>query len=384
MIHSIQAQVCTESIRNNIAAIRRRLSPNTEICAVIKADAYGHGVRCVLPILQEANIERTVVAHLEEGLELRRLGWIRPILCLCPFLAVGSAQQRIQNALSAVTANILCTVTSVAETEALSLAANQTGRRARVEIKIDSGMGRMGFLPSDGEKFVATVARMPQIAIEGIYTHFASSDDEDLTYTQHQLDTFNTFRDRLSGQGFTIGGYHAANSAAVFRATHSCLDSVRPGLALYGYWGGPVGQRPDDLLPAMRIVARLTSVRRVPAGYPIGYGRTFVTSRPSLIGIVPIGYADGYRRLLSNNAVMTLAAKPGQSRRQVPVIGRVSMDQTTVDLTDAGPVEANDEIIVIDTDPHAPNSVEALARKLNTIPYEITTMIGSRIPRVSV
>ncbi len=384
MIHPVQAEIRAEAIRRNLTAIRQRLAPGTAICAVVKANAYGHGVQNVLPILLEENVERAGVAHLEEGLELRGLGWSRPILCFCPFLAVGDKKERMEKAVMAVNANLSCTITTVAEVEALSRAAEKTGGRAGVEIKIDSGMGRMGFLPSDAEEFVNAVARIPNIAIEGIYTHFASADDDDLTFTHQQLDTFNTLRVKLAERGLKTGLYHAANSAAVFRMSQAGLDSVRPGLALYGYWGGSDGQRPGDILPSMRIVARLTAVRRVPAGHSIGYGRTFVTHRPSVIGIVPIGYADGYRRLLSNDAIMTLPARQGQPARQVPVVGRVSMDQTTVDLTDAGPVAIGDEIIVIDDVPEAPNSVEALARKLNTIPYEITTSIGSRVPRVTV
>jgi len=177
---------------------------------------------------------------------------------------------------------------------------------------------------------------------------------------------------------------HAANSAAIFRLPASHLDRVRPGLALYGYWAGPMHERPSDLRPAMRVVSRLIAVRRLPAGHGVGYGRTFVTRRPSTIGVVPIGYADGYRRLLGNDAVMTLDAVRDRPRRTVPVVGRISMDQTTVDLTDAGDVRIGDPIVVIDDDPAATNGVENLAGKLNTIPYEVTCLIGPRVPRVLV
>jgi len=189
----------------------------------------------------------------------------------------------------------------------------------------------------------------------------------------------------LRERGIAVGAFHAANSAACFRLPEAVrnLDFVRPGICLYGYWDGPAGERPADLTPIMRVTSRIAAVRRLPAGHSVGYGRTFRTQRPSIIGVVPVGYADGYRRLLSNEAKMTLPAVRGEPARIVPVVGRISMDQTTVDLTDAGDVRVGDPVVIIDNDPAVPNSVESIARKLGTITYEVTCLIGRRVRRLS-
>jgi alanine racemase len=217
-----------------------------------------------------------------------------------------------------------------------------------------------------------------------VYTHLATADEADLDFARRQLDTFLATRDRLARAGIAVGAFHVANSAAIFRLPDAHLDRVRPGLAMYGYWCGPAEQRPADLRPCMRVVSNLVAVRKLPAGHGVGYGRTFITPRASVIGLVPIGYADGYRRALSNRAAMTLEAVRGRGQVTVPVVGRVSMDQTTLDLTDAGDVRVGDPVIVIDDAPAAPNSVEALARSLDTIPYEVTCLIGERVARVGV
>jgi alanine racemase len=158
---------------------------------------------------------------------------------------------------------------------------------------------------------------------------------------------------------------------------------VRPGLGVYGYWGGPMNERPEDLRPIMRVVAAIDQVRRVPAGTSVGYGSSWRAPRDSVIGVLPIGYADGYRRAHGNDAVVTVTGQNGKPR-SVPVVGRVSMDQTTIDLTDVPGIQPGDEVIVIDNDPAAANSVEALAEKLDTIPYEMSTLIGPRVTRVAV
>ncbi|MBP7936056.1 MAG: alanine racemase [Phycisphaerae bacterium] len=378
----VTAEISADAIRRNILAIRRRLRSAAVLCPAVKADAYGHGLAGVLPVLLEARIDRLAVAHLGEALEARRLGWDRPLLCLAPVLAGCDESESRERAEAAVEAGISLTVMSLSEAQILKAAADRLTVTALVEVKVDTGMGRMGLTPDQAEQLVRDIAGLGLLAIEGVYTHFASADEPSLDSSREQLDRFIVLRDRLRRTDLPIRHFHAANSAAIFRFPGSHLDRVRPGLAVYGYWGGPAGERPVDLTPAMRVVSRLVAVRRIPSGCTVGYGRTFRTRRDSVIGIVPIGYADGYRRSLGNDAVMLLEAVRGLPRRAVAVVGRISMDQTTVDLTDAGEVRVGDRIIVIDSDPSAPNSVEALARKLHTIPYEITCLVGSRVRRV--
>jgi alanine racemase len=353
-----------------------------QLCPAVKANAYGHGLEQILPTLIELGVERLVVANLIESLELRRLGWHRPILCLAPVLAEVDEHERCDRAEQAVLTQVSVTVMSVEEAGDLSRAAQRLHKTAPVEIKVDTGMGRMGLLPEAAALMITEVAALPGIVIEGVYTHLASADEPNLAFTHLQLQTFLALRERLTTDGVPVRQYHVANSPAVFRLPAAHLDRVRPGLSMYGYWDGPPEERPADIRPCMRVVSRLTAVRRLPAGHAVGYGRTFITKRESLIGVVPIGYGDGYRRRLSNDAVMTLEPARGRGCVRVPVVGRISMDQTTVDLTDAGDVRVGDPVTIIDDDPAAPNCVEAIARKLGTIPYEITCLIGPRVTRL--
>jgi len=376
------AEISTAALRSNIQAIRQRTG-NVPLCPAVKADAYGHGLDIVLGVLRDEHVERIAVANLNEALAARSLGWHRPILCLGAPLA--HASDFAQRCRLAVAADIQVTISSIAEARALVAEAARQHRSARVHIKIDSGMGRMGLLCDEAAETIAQIAGCSGLVIEGVYTHFATADENDGGFAREQLDRFLALRGQLRERGIAVGAFHAANSAACFRLPEAVrnLDFVRPGICLYGYWDGPAGERPADLTPIMRVTSRIAAVRRLPAGHSVGYGRTFRTQRPSIIGVVPVGYADGYRRLLSNEAKMTLPAVRGEPARIVPVVGRISMDQTTVDLTDAGDVRVGDPVVIIDNDPAVPNSVESIARKLGTITYEVTCLIGRRVRRLS-
>ncbi|HSW45276.1 MAG TPA: alanine racemase [Phycisphaerae bacterium] len=380
----VTAEIRLDALRGNIAAIRRRVARGTELCPAVKANAYGHGLELVLPVLTKAGTGRVSVANLIEAVELRRLGWLRPILCLAPMLAEADEKERRERAEQAVLAQASVTVMSTDEARELSATAVRLHKPARVEIKVDTGMGRMGLLPEAAATTISEVAALPGIIIDGVYTHLASADEPDLEFSHLQLRTFLALRDRLIAHGVSVYQYHIANSSAVFRMPKTHLDRVRPGLCLYGYWDGPPDERPPDIRPCMRVISRLTAVRRLPPDHAVGYGRTFITQRESRIGIVPIGYGDGYRRRLGNNAIMTLEPVRARGRSHVQVVGRISMDQTTIDLTEAGDVRIGDPVTIIDDDPAAPNCVEALARRLGTIPYEITCLIGPRVQRKSI
>jgi len=382
--HPVVAEIRRDAIIRNVQAIRSQFPANVPVCAAIKADAYGHGIPQVLPALREAGVERAAVATLDEALQLRRLGWHRPILIMGPALCYTTERELTRQAAEAVATGVAATVASDVEAGIFARAAERLHRRARVEIQIDTGMGRSGLLLDRAEERVAAIAANPRLVVEGVYTHFSTADEPDLTFAREQLNLFSTLVERLKARALPVRGYHAANSAAIFRLPGSHFDRVRPGLAVYGYWGGPEHERPDSLIPSMRVTSRLACIRKMPEAHPIGYGRTFITRRPSIIGLVPLGYGDGYRRLLSSSAWMTLPPSRGRDRTSVPVVGRVSMDLVTVDLTDAGDVREGDPIIIIDDQPDAPNSVERLAHRLDTIPYEVTCLLGQRIRRVSV
>jgi alanine racemase len=398
MYDSCIAEISTAALRGNIQAIRRRVGA-VPLCPAVKADAYGHGLDHVLKVLAAEGVERIAVANFAEALAARSCGWHRPILCLGAPLgtdthACGCCEPGCANPVStdlrdkcgaAVSADVSVTISTAAEARLLAAEAAKLHRPARVEIKIDSGMGRMGIRCEDAVDTIGAISRCPGVIIEGVYTHLATADEPDADFAHEQLARFLRLREQIRSLDLPVRMFHAANSAACFRLPEASegLDLVRPGICLYGYWDGPPTERPADLTPAMRVVSRIFAVRRLPAGHSVGYGRSFITRRPSVIGVVPIGYADGYRRLLSNDAFMTLPPAREQPRRTVPVVGRISMDQTTIDLTEAGDVRAGDPVTVVDDEPSAPNSVEAIARKLGTITYEVTCLVGRRVRRVA-
>ncbi len=383
MPESATACISSGAICRNVAAVRRRLPPGTPLCVAVKADAYGHGLEQVLPALTLAGVERLGVANLEEACDLRRRGWVGPVLSLGPVLAVSSAASRTERAAEAVAGKIACTITTVDEARTLAQAARRQHRSARVEVQADTGMGRCGVLWDKTVELVSEVAAIEAVSIDGVYMHFATSDEADLAFARLQLDRFIAIRREIVELRLPVKAFHAANSAAVFRLPDSHFDLARPGLAIYGYWGGPDAERPPDLCPAMRVTARLTEVRPLAAGSPVGYGCTWTAKRGSLIGTVSVGYADGYRRLLGGRACVTLSETTGKRSTGIPVVGRVSMDQINVDLTDAPELRVGDEVVVIDDNPSSPNCVESLARLAGTIPYEITTLVGARVRRVA-
>jgi alanine racemase len=377
----VLAEISREAVRANLETIRVHLRPGVALCPAVKADAYGHSIRELLPVFREAQAERLAVANLEEAVQLRDLGWDRAILCLGAPLVACSDNHRRERAREAVARDVTCTISTCEEARLLADEAAPRGRLARAHVKIDTGMGRMGLLHGPAGAAICEMARCPGVNIEGIYTHFATADEPDLDFARGQLDNFSELTRALEAAGTRIPIRHACNSAGIFRIPAAHFDMVRPGLAVYGYWCGP--DRPA-LRPALRVVSRIVAVRQISTGDSVGYGRTFTAAHDSTVGVVPIGYGDGYRRALGNSAVMTLDAVRGRPRQTVPVVGRVSMDQVSVDLTGVPDVRCGDPITIIDNDPAAPNSVEALAAKLGTIPYEITCLLGQRIRRVAV
>lgn len=367
------AEINLAAIRHNLFLVREAVGPGVRICPAVKANAYGHGIATILPTIRASGVEDLAVATLDEALELRELGWTgRALVFGRPVLGATAAEIRML-AREVVRADLTCSIAGEAEAGALADAARETGRRARVQVKIDSGMGRAGLEPAQAIALVHACRRVSGLFVEAVYTHFATADESDLTFANEQLATFTA-----ATAGLDVPMRHAANTAAIFRLPDSHFQLVRPGIGMYGYWPDPTLTAPVALRPSLRLVSRLTAVRRLPTGHAVGYGRAFVASRDTVIGLVPIGYADGYRRSLGNRAVMTVEPRPG--RPQIaPVIGRISMDQTVLDLTDVPGVGEGDRVVIIDDAPAAPNSVSALARLMDTIPYEVTCGLGHRV-----
>ncbi|MDR7433925.1 MAG: alanine racemase [Armatimonadota bacterium] len=358
------AEVDLGAIRGNVQALCALLGPGTKLLAVVKANGYGHGAVEVAKACLQAGASWLGVAIPEEALSLREAGISAPILIL-GYMPPQAAEAVVDAELSAA-------VFSEQVAQALSRASRKLGKPARVHLKVDTGMGRLGVSPEGIRDFVRRIRQLPGLLIEGVFTHFATADEEDLSYCRQQLERFYQVLEVLEGEGLPISLRHAANSAATLSLPESHLDMVRVGLALYGippaiHLNGKV-----PLKPAMALKGRVAFVKRVPPGTSISYGRTYTTRRETVVATIPIGYADGYPRSLSNRGYVLL------KNRRLPVIGRVCMDHFMVDATEVAPVEEGEEVMLFG--PGLP--VEEVAEWAGTIPYEILTGVSSRVPRV--
>lgn len=287
------AEINLDNIAHNVREVSKRVGKMTEIMAVVKADAYGHGVFETVPTLLENGASRLAVSMLDEAIQLREFGVKVPILVL-GYTEPSRAEDIIKY-------NITQTVFSHELAEALSDAAVKMGKQARIHIKIDTGMTRVGFKPGYGAvKDVVRISELPGIIIEGLFSHFASADETDREYTMLQFERFESIIQELNRIGVLIPVKHIANSAAVIQYPNLHLNMVRPGIILYGlYPSDEVDRSSIDIRPGMELKARVVLVKEVEEGTPVSYGRTFVTKRKSRIATLPIGYADGYSRLLS-------------------------------------------------------------------------------------
>lgn len=383
MHRDIVAEINLCALRENLALIRRACGPHVRLCVALKGNAYGHGVDVVAPALQEAGVEMASVATIGEALELRELGWRRGILCFGPTFAADTPTERAERIAAVVAHDLTPTIVDGYGLRDLSDEADRQDKTVDYHVKVDTGMGRMGIAPDTAFDLIRSARQHPRARLAGVYTHLATADEADLEFARHQLAWLTNLVERLAAAGVPVPLVHTANSSAIMMLPESHFDMVRPGLAVYGC--RPSAHWPDDqrLRPVLRLRSHLVFVKQVPAGHSVGYGRTFITSRPSVLGIVPVGYNDGYLRSLSNRGMMGIA--PGGSvGGMVPVVGRVSMDQTVLDLTDLPGARVGDEVVIIDDRPEQSHSVESLAKLLNTVPYEVTVMLGNRVRRVAV
>ncbi len=373
------ADIDLEALRHNLAQVRR-LAGSREVIAIVKADAYGHGAVPVTRALAADGVTRFGVALVEEARALRDAGIRGEILILGGFTA-DQAAELVELGATAV-------LFHPEHAAALSAAASRAGRTVAVHAKIDTGMGRLGFSVGDAPRAVAALARLPALRLEGLMTHFADADLADPAYACEQVARFDRVVRELTAKGVTIPLRHAANSAALMAADPGSggaigrtgdagplYDAVRPGIMLYGCRPGPaVGPR-IELRPVCSLTTQILLLRRVPAGTPISYGRTFVAGRDSVIAVLPIGYADGYPRALSNVGMMLVRGQ------RVPVAGRVCMDLTMLDVTDVPGVAEGDEVVIIGSQGAASITADEVAAGAGTIAYEVLCGIGPRVPR---
>lgn len=365
------AEVNLDNIAHNVKEIRRITDKKAEIMGVVKADAYGHGVMEVARTLIESGVTRLAVSMLDEAIQLRQNGIDVPILILS-YTNPTRAEEIILN-------DVTQTVFSHDLAEALSEAAVRLDKNIKIHIKIDSGMTRVGFMPGySAVKNVVRISKLPKIIIEGLFTHFASADENDRSYTNMQFERFMSIVSELNRIGVYIPVKHVCNSAGIIEYPEMHLNMVRPGIVLYGmYPSEEVHKDRVDLRPAMTLKANIILVKEVEADTCISYGRIFKTQRKSKIATLPIGYADGYTRLLTSKGKVLVN---GQS---VPIVGKICMDQCMIDVTEVqGDVNVGDEAVLFGSQNENEIKIEDLAEKIGTINYEIACIIGKRIPRV--
>lgn len=366
----LRAEISVSAIQHNIKLIRSLLAPGVKICPVVKANAYGHGLQQVLGVIG-AVADMLSVAICSEAAQLRDLGWQRPVLM---FTTAGASKA---NDLSELIArDVTLTVTGVDELDLLAEAAGKAHRPADAHIKIDTGMSRGGILPEKALPLAEAARTAECVRLTGMYTHFAAAEQRDKSFTCGQLKRFLDTVDACGGRsGLTL---HAANSAATCDLPAAHLDMIRPGIALYGYQPSETLHNLLDLRPSLRLSAPIVLVKDVPAGAATGYGLSYTFPHDARLALVPIGYADGYFRAFSNVASMRLRGV------DCPVRGRVSMDQTVIEVAGVPDVKVGQQVEIISTDPAAAHSVAGLARLAGTIPYEVVARLGDRITRVVV
>lgn len=364
------AEIDLSAIAHNLNELRRVTGNGAKIMAVVKANAYGHGAIEVTRTVLANGADFLAVALLNEALELRQAGINAPIL----ILGYTPYEQLIE----AVKENITLPIYNIEGAKAVSDAATALGKKAKIHIKIDTGMGRLGFLTdinAAGE--IMKIAAFPGVELEGMFTHFAVSDIKDKEYTNKQFEKFSEIDRQLRKLGLNIPLKHTANSAAIIDLPDFHADMVRAGVSLYGlYPSNEVFKEKVNLIPAMTFKARVANVKTVPAGTSISYGRTYITEKETKVATIPVGYADGYTRLLSNRAHVLVKGI------RVPVIGRVCMDQFMVDVSNVPDVAIGDEVVLIGRQGDQEVTVDELAELIGTINYEIVCMVSGRVPRI--
>lgn len=363
-------EVNLDNLAHNYSEIRRIVRKETQVMPVIKANGYGHGAVELAKLYSSLGVNRFAVSLLNEAIELRRAGIDKPILVLnfTPYFQMSD-----------VAANDLTqAIYRYEDAVALSEAAAAMDKKLKIHIKLDTGMSRIGFLPSDDSiENVLKIGQLPNLEIEGIFTHFAKSDEADKSFTRLQFDRFMRMVESIEEKGLTIPLKHVSNSAAIIDLPEYNLDIVRPGIILYGYYpSDDVKKERIDLRPAMTLRTIVSNIKTLPADTGISYNHVYRTPAEARIATVPIGYADGYPRTLTGKGQVYIAGK------RVTINPRICMDQMMFDVTGLRDVNVGDEVIYFGYGNRDWPSVDEVAKTFGTINYEIVCMMGRRLPRV--
>ncbi|MDY6013212.1 alanine racemase [Clostridium sp.] len=369
LVRPVWAEIDLDNIAFNMKNIKK-LVKDKEVIAVIKADAYGHGAVEVAKVLSENGASRFAVAIITEAIELREHGIKLPIMIL-GYTPIEYAEDLIKY-------DIEQTVYNLEYAKQLSDIALKMGKKAKIHIALDTGMGRIGFMPYDNSlEEVLKISALDGIEIVGIFTHFSTADEEDKEYTKYQFDKIQNFIKKLSDKGVNIPLKHVSNSGAIIDLPETYLDAVRAGIILYGYYpSDEVKKKNLSIKPALTLKTKVAHIKKMEKDMYVSYGRTFKTERDSIIATLPIGYADGYSRLLSGKAKVIINGKFAN------VVGRICMDQCMIDVTDIGEVKVGDEVILLGEENELKFNADDMANLIGTINYDVLCMIKHRVPRV--
>ena len=362
------AEIDLDAIAFNVRAFKRHVGERVEIFAVVKANAYGHGAVPVARAALKAGATRLAVHRAIEGVELRHAGLTAPILVM-GYTPPSGAEMIVRHDLtpSLITREFA---------EAISSEATRVGKVIPLHVKVDTGMSRYGLMPGEVVNFVCSLVTLPGVKLEGLFTHFATADSADQTHLRRQLDTFRQVADAVESTGIHVPLRHAANSAATMRLPEAHLDAVRIGIAMYGMEPSDEWPSVFEIHSALTLKSRVARVCVLPPGSGISYGRTFVTQRETPVALVPVGYGDGYHRILSNKSSVLIHGQ------RAPMRGRVCMDQFVVDITGIEGVQQDDEVVLVGRQGECEIRAEEVARLAGTINYEVTTSLLPRVVRV--
>jgi alanine racemase len=353
-------EVNLDAIAQNVKNIKKLIGEKKELMAVVKGNAYGHDILEVSPVVLENGATRLAVARLEEAIFLRKAGITVPILVLGLTLK--------QQAEFLVSYDITPAVCEFEMIEKLSESAVQMNKMTKIHLKVDTGMGRIGIFPYDVLRFIKRIKALKNVEIEGIFTHFSVADEKDKFYTEEQFRKFIEILTILEKEGIKIPIKHVGNSATLLDLPHMWLDMVRPGLAIYGLYPSKEVKKTINLIPAQQFKTKIVFIKELPPGESISYGRTYITKRRMRVASLPVGYADGYNRLLSNQGEVLVRGQ------RVTIIGRVCMDHCMIDVTNLTQVEIGDEVVLWGSQGEEMITVEEIAQKIRTINYEIVHM----------
>lgn len=365
----LMAEINLDAIAHNVRVIKSRLEEKTKVLAIVKADGYGHGALEVSKVALYNGADWLGIATCDEGIDLRENNIHVPILILG--YTVENQMEKV------IKYDLTQTVFSYEVAEALSKAAVKMNKTALVHIKVDTGMGRIGFLPTDKNiDEIEKIFNLPNLNVTGVFTHFATADEEDKTFTMEQYSGFKYVTDRLKQLGHKDIICHCANSGAILDMPELQMDMVRAGIILYGMYPSEEVKRTIELKPAMSLKTHISYVKEVEPNTSIGYGRKYYTDKVTKVATVPIGYADGYARCLSNKARVMVKGEYANE------IGNICMDQMMIDVTHIDNITMGDEVVVLGCQGDKCVSAEELAKLESTINYEVVCNVGKRVPRV--